>query len=110
MIANSIFKKKEEHLITYKSGAHATQIDYALVRKGDRALCRDCKVVLGTMIPAQHWLLVLIFKMRKKDVEKKIECRRTITWSKLKGEVTSIFSDRIKVLGYPRQSKDANQM
>ena len=62
---------KGEHLITYKSGGHATQIDYALVRKGDRSLCRDCKVVLGTKMPTQHWLLVLDFKMRKRVVDKK---------------------------------------
>ena len=31
VIANSIFRKKDEHLITYKSGGHATQIDYCLV-------------------------------------------------------------------------------
>ena len=51
VIANSIFRKKDEHLITYKSGDHATQVDYFLVRKGDWASCLDCKVVLGTEMP-----------------------------------------------------------
>ena len=60
-IANSIFRKKEEHLITYKSGGHATQIDYALVRIRDRVSCRDYKVVLSTKMPTQHCLLVLVF-------------------------------------------------
>lgn len=31
-------------------------------------------------------------------------------WGKHKGEITSTFLDKIKVLGYPKQSKDANQM
>ncbi|XP_057531667.1 uncharacterized protein LOC130809848 [Amaranthus tricolor] len=35
VIENSIFRKKDEHLITYKSGGHATQVDYFLVRKRD---------------------------------------------------------------------------
>ncbi|XP_057518406.1 uncharacterized protein LOC130799322 [Amaranthus tricolor] len=35
VIANSIFRMKDEHLITYKSGRHAMQIDYCLVRKVD---------------------------------------------------------------------------
>ena len=61
VIANSIFRKKEEHLITYKSGGHATQIDYALVRIRDRVSCRDYKVVLSTKMPTQHCLLVLVF-------------------------------------------------
>ncbi|XP_057529787.1 uncharacterized protein LOC130808326 [Amaranthus tricolor] len=43
VIANSIFRKKEEHLTTYKSSRHATQVDYFLVRKGDRPSCLDCK-------------------------------------------------------------------
>ena len=30
LITNSIFRKKDEHLITSKSGGHATQIDYCL--------------------------------------------------------------------------------
>ena len=110
VIENSIFRKKEEHLITYKSGGHATQIDYVLVRKGDRPLCRDCKVVLGMKMPAQYRLLVLVFRMRKKVVEKKVKGRRTTMWGKLKREVISAFSNRIKVLGYLRQSKYANQM
>ena len=45
VIANSIFRKKDEHFITYKSDGHATQVDYFLVRKEDRASCLDCKVV-----------------------------------------------------------------
>ena len=75
VIKNSIFRKKEEHLITYKSGGHASQIDYFLVCKGDRNSCLDCEVVLGTEIPTQHRLLVLVFRMRKNVVEKKMELR-----------------------------------
>ncbi|XP_057517882.1 uncharacterized protein LOC130798805 [Amaranthus tricolor] len=37
VIANLFFRKKDEHLITYKSIRHATQVDYFLVRKGDQA-------------------------------------------------------------------------
>ena len=64
---------------------HATQVDYFLVRKGDRASCLDCKVVLGTEMPTQHRLLVLVFRMRKKIVEKKVESKEQIMWGRLKG-------------------------
>ena len=40
---NTAFKK-EEHLITFKSGNHASQIDYILVRKERRREVKDCKV------------------------------------------------------------------
>ena len=41
---NTTFKKKEEHLITFKSGNHASQIDYILVRKECRRKVKNCKV------------------------------------------------------------------
>ncbi|EYC03702.1 hypothetical protein Y032_0092g2572 [Ancylostoma ceylanicum] len=34
-VVNTLFKKKNEHLITYCSGGCATQIDYILVRRKD---------------------------------------------------------------------------
>ena len=33
VIANTCFKKREEHLITYKSGTSRRQINFFLVRK-----------------------------------------------------------------------------
>ena len=40
---------------------------------------------MGTEMPTQHKLLVLVFKMRKKIVEKKVESRGKIMWGRLKG-------------------------
>ena len=110
VIVNSIFGKNDEHLITYKSGGHATQIDYCLIRKVDRSSCLDCKVVLGTEMRTQHRLLVLVFRMRRKIAEKKIKVRQTILWGMLKGDMVTTLSSNIKTLGYPSISKDANQM
>nr|XP_009789320.1 PREDICTED: uncharacterized protein LOC104236964 [Nicotiana sylvestris] len=45
VIANSIFPKREEHLITFQSAAGRTQIDYLLLRRCDRGLCKDCKFI-----------------------------------------------------------------
>jgi len=42
---NSFFKKKKEHLVTYKSGFIKTQIDYFLIRVNNRRLCNDYKVI-----------------------------------------------------------------
>ena len=41
VIANTCFKKKEEHLITYKSGTSK------IVRKHYPLDCKDCKIILG---------------------------------------------------------------
>ena len=43
----------------------------------------DCKVVLGTKMSTQHRLLVLVFRMKKKIVEKKVEFRGKIMWGKI---------------------------
>ncbi|WP_161412682.1 hypothetical protein, partial [Klebsiella pneumoniae] len=45
VIANTLFKKRDDHLITYKNGHSKTQIDYFLIRKIDRLDCKDCKVI-----------------------------------------------------------------
>ncbi|XP_059310894.1 uncharacterized protein LOC132062318 [Lycium ferocissimum] len=45
VVANSSFPKKEEHLVTFCSSVSKTQIDFLLFRKGDRGLCKGCKVI-----------------------------------------------------------------
>jgi len=44
VIVNSYFKKKEDHLVTFKSGAMKTQIDFFLIRVHNRRMCIDYKV------------------------------------------------------------------
>ncbi|XP_016576296.1 uncharacterized protein LOC107873877 [Capsicum annuum] len=44
VVVNSSSPKKEEHLVTFHSRVAKTQIDFLLLRKEDRALCKDCKV------------------------------------------------------------------
>nr|GEV21851.1 craniofacial development protein 2-like [Tanacetum cinerariifolium] len=43
VVANSFFKKRDTHLITFQSGGHNIQIDYLLVRRGDLKACKDCR-------------------------------------------------------------------
>ncbi|KAF3633192.1 hypothetical protein FXO37_27165 [Capsicum annuum] len=47
VVVNSNFLKKEDYLITFWSAVVKTQIDFLLLRKGDRAMCKDCKVIPG---------------------------------------------------------------
>jgi len=58
-IGNSLFKKREEHLVTFRSGSCRTQIDYCLIRANHRSLCRDCKVIPSEFLGTQHRLLVI---------------------------------------------------
>ncbi|XP_059311502.1 uncharacterized protein LOC132063088 [Lycium ferocissimum] len=43
VVANSSFPKKEEHLITFCSSVAKMQIDFLLLRKGDKGLCKGCE-------------------------------------------------------------------
>ena len=67
-------------------------------------------MVLGTEMPTQHRLLVLVFRMRKKIVEKKVESRGKIMWGRLKGDMVTTLSSKISLLAFPSQSENANEM
>ena len=82
-------------MITYKSGSSKTQIDFLLMRKGDRITCKDCKVIPREGLANQHRLLVMdvhIKKERKKN--KTLKCPRTRWWD-LKGEKQAIFKEKV---------------
>ena len=52
------FKKRDSHLITYKSGNIATQIGFILFRRTMHKLVTDVKVIPGEEVTLQHQLLV----------------------------------------------------
>ena len=52
LIANTVFKKRESHLVTFRSGQHSSQIDFILTRREDRRDCLDCKVIPGECCPS----------------------------------------------------------
>jgi len=60
LVANSFFKKKENYLVTFKSGSCRTQIDYFLMRTDSRKSCKDRKVIpseyLGRNIGCWSWM------------------------------------------------------
>jgi len=66
-LANTCFRKIEEHLITYKSGVSCSQIDFFLIRKSDRKICFDSKVILGESLTTQHRVLVMDVRVKRSD-------------------------------------------
>ena len=61
LIANTVFKKRESHLVTFRSGQHSSQIDLILSRREDRRDCLNCKVMPGECVVPQHKLVVADF-------------------------------------------------
>ena len=72
-LANALFKKREEHVITYKSGSSKSQIDFLLMRMGDRITCKDCKVIPGESLATQHRLLVMNVHIKREKKEQDLE-------------------------------------
>jgi hypothetical protein len=85
IVANTFFKKKKLHLITFSSGQHSSQIDFVLTRREERPNCMDCKVIPGECVVTQYKLLVADFYFQvcvRRDRGMKITRTR---WWKLKG-------------------------
>ncbi|ESN94252.1 hypothetical protein HELRODRAFT_68656 [Helobdella robusta] len=57
-LLNTYFRKRLEHLITYKSGPSATQIDFFAVKQHHRGLFKNVTVNPGESCVAQHRLLM----------------------------------------------------
>ena len=76
-IVNSLFKKKVDHLVTFRSGNAETQIDFFLTRVGTRGLCKDCKVIPSEQMGTQHRFLVMDVLIKRVKVKKRlVESRR----------------------------------
>ena len=58
LFGNTCSKEHDSHLITYKSGKVATQIDFIFIHRTMRQLVTDVKVIPGEEVALQHQLLV----------------------------------------------------
>ena len=54
---NSYYQKRQEHLITYKSGGNESQIDYVLCRRHKELRMKYWKVMPVEVCLTQHRLL-----------------------------------------------------
>ncbi|CAI9282240.1 unnamed protein product [Lactuca saligna] len=71
VVANSFFKKRDAHLITFHSEGCNSQNDYLLLRKWDRKACIDCKALPGETSASQHKLLVMdLYMSMKKRIKR----------------------------------------
>ena len=82
-IANTFFKKREEHYITYKSGGNEAQIDFIMYRRSNLGEIQNCKVIPGDHVAPQHRLVVMDIKVRNPGVGNR-RFQRVIKWTSLK--------------------------
>jgi hypothetical protein len=111
LIANTLFRKRESHLVTFRSGQHSSQIDFILARRENRYACFDCKVLLpGECVVPQHKLVVADFRFQVRvHRDKRTKIART-KWWKLRGETTQTFKERMLGEGPWEEGEDADDM
>ncbi|XP_026746110.1 uncharacterized protein LOC113507456 [Trichoplusia ni] len=103
-ITNTWFRKREEHLITYKSGHHATQIDFLinfsqnffLIKRRSLCCVKNCKVLPGEALVTQHRLIVLEAKFSVSPKIRKHRPPPKTRWRMLqKEECATMFRNQV---------------
>jgi len=110
LVTNSFFRKKEDHLVTFRSSSCKTQIDYFLMRKENRRSCKDCKVIPSEFLGTQHRLLVLdvVCKYPRRPQRRVGELK--IKWWSLMKEKVGLIIERIAEERAWRRAEDADLM
>ncbi|XP_019227095.1 PREDICTED: craniofacial development protein 2-like [Nicotiana attenuata] len=110
VIANVRFPKREEHLVIFQNAVAKTQIDYLLLRRYDRGLCEDCKVIPGEILAMQHRLLVMYVGIMLKRRKWSARGRPRIRWGALTKDKAKELEGRLSAMGAWRSSGDARTM
>ena len=98
VVANTWFKKNEGRLITYETDKCRTVIDYILIRKSERKLIRDIKVIGQEECISSHKLIICVLDLKEGLNKYKMEfVKRCKVW-KLRDDVTAgIFKERVQI-------------
>ena len=110
LIVNTLFSKRESHLVTFCSGQHSSQIDYILARREDRRDCLDSNVLSGECVVPQHKLVVADFRFRVRVHRDKRAKIAGTKWWKLRGEAAQAFKERMLDEGPWEEGEDADDM
>ncbi|XP_075106860.1 uncharacterized protein LOC142179870 [Nicotiana tabacum] len=110
VIVNSMFPKREEHLVTFWSMVAKTQIDYLLLRRCDRGLCEDCKVIPSENLATQHRLLVMDVGILMKRKKRFVLGQLRIRWGSLSKYNARELEGRLTTMGAWKSGGDASAM
>ncbi|VFQ98148.1 unnamed protein product [Cuscuta campestris] len=110
VVANSCFPKRDDHLATFVSGVGTTQIDYLLLRRCDRVLCKDAKVIPRENVTTQHKLLVMDVMIRWEKHRRASSGNTQIRWRRLSAENIAELTKRVHEKGAWESTGDATDM
>ncbi|XP_070039306.1 uncharacterized protein [Nicotiana tomentosiformis] len=100
----------EEHLVTFQNAVAKTQIDYLLLRRCDRGLCKDYKVIPGEILVTQHVLLVMDVGIMLKKRKRFARGRPRIRWGALTKDKAQELEGQLSTMGAWRSNGDASTM
>ncbi|XP_059301856.1 uncharacterized protein LOC132053771 [Lycium ferocissimum] len=110
VVANSSFPKKEEHLVTFRSSVAKTQIDFLLLRRDDKCLCKDCKVIPSENLTTQHKLLVMDLEIKMRKRKRVVDDRPRIKWGSLTMTGALEMGEKLRTMGAWESSGEATNM
>ena len=93
VVGNTLFIKRESHLVTFSSGGNKTQVDYVLYRRNFRGNVTNVKVIPGEEVVQQHFLLVCDFNVRIPPQKKRKFVPRLRSWKLRDPAVISKYHD-----------------
>ncbi|XP_019260887.1 PREDICTED: uncharacterized protein LOC109238858 [Nicotiana attenuata] len=93
-----VYDEREEHLVTFQNAVAKTQIDYLLLRRRDRGLCKDCKVIPGEILVTRHRLLVMDVGIMVKRRKMSARERPRIRWGALTKDKAQELEGRLSVI------------
>ena len=82
-IINTWFEKGVNQYITYKSGERESQIDFLMCRRTNLKEVKNCKVINGECVAAQHRMVVTDWEMRQIEKSKADHTQPKIKWWRL---------------------------
>ncbi|KAK4364445.1 hypothetical protein RND71_015803 [Anisodus tanguticus] len=98
---DSQFKVTEEGgaLVTFRSSAAKTQIDFLLLKKVDKGFCKDCKVISREDLTTRHKLLVMDFEIKMEKKKRVVDDRLRIKWWSLTMTSAKEMGERLMAKG-----------
>lgn len=90
VVVNTIFKKRDQHLVTYVSPQGCSQLDLFMCRKRDRASCINCKVLPGELEELHHRVVVMDMVWQVRGEKKKKRGEETVKWNRLRGKESEL--------------------
>ena len=95
-IVYTLYSKRREHLLTYKSGGNATVIDYFMVRRENLGEFKNGKVILWESVATQHSMLAMEMKAVRKRRSPRERTKLTRWWKLNEEQLRDAFSSKAR--------------